>query len=139
MWSKLLESTRKDAERTFGVMKKRFRILKVPLLYRDAVFIQHIFVTCAVLHNMLLHRDQQFQRGTFRHGVSTTLPRARRRTILVNNVSRLLRANDDFSFMQQGGLLEDNVTQVDTAFGTMRKRLATHAYYLFVNDQLFRN
>ena len=34
LWSKHLESKRKDAEKTFGVMKKRFRVLKIPLLFR---------------------------------------------------------------------------------------------------------
>ena len=33
LWSKLLESTRKDAKRTVGVMKKRFHTLQAPLRY----------------------------------------------------------------------------------------------------------
>ena len=33
-WSKRLESVRKDVECAFGILKKRFRILKVPFLYK---------------------------------------------------------------------------------------------------------
>ena len=45
VWSKHLESTRKDVERTFGCIKKRFRILKVSLFFQDAKFIGNIFLT----------------------------------------------------------------------------------------------
>ena len=59
LWSKRLESIRKDVERAFGVLKNRFRVLKVPSQFRD----------------------KQFQDGNFRVGVATNLPRHRRRTI----------------------------------------------------------
>jgi len=134
VWSKLLESKRKDAERVFGVLKKRFRILKVPLLFQDTTFIEHIFMTCVVVHNMLLSHDKQFEEGQFRKGVSEQLPQQRRRTVLVNNVRRFLSAQDDYSYMQQGGV--QGITQVDESFSGMRKLLAEHTYYLYVNNQL---
>lgn len=60
LFSKRLESVRKDVECTFGVLKNRFRILKVPLLCcgkhgQDKV--DNIFYTCCMLHNMLLEHD----------------------------------------------------------------------------------
>ena len=72
-------------------------MLKVPTQFREASFVESIFIACCVLHNMLLHHDKQFQDGNFRVGVATNLPRHRRRTILINNVRRLLKQNDDFS------------------------------------------
>ena len=136
LWSKRLESIRKDVERTFGVLKKRFRVLKLPLLFREASFIEDMFITCCVLHNMLLHHDSQFQDGRFRRGTSPTLPKHQRRSVLINNVMRLLGANDDFSRMQQDMMDEDTTVEVDQTFESVRKMLAEHTYYLYLRRQL---
>eukprot|EP00951_Prasinocladus_malaysianus_P026800 scaffold238804_cov24-Prasinocladus_malaysianus.AAC.1 len=50
-------SIRKDVERCFGTLKKRFRILKVPFHVAEAESIGCVFRTCAILHNMLLNED----------------------------------------------------------------------------------
>jgi len=138
LWSKLLESLRKDVERTFGVMKKRFRILKVPLLFREASFVQDIFVCCAVLHNMLLEYDHQFDDGNFRYGVGPEITRTNRRQVLLNNVRRLLRVGDDYSFM--GRECEEALTtEVDSGFDVMRKKLAVHTYYCFLQGLIVQD
>ena len=46
-----LESVRKDAECSFGILKKRWRILKNHLLIRKKAQIDNIVFTCAILHN----------------------------------------------------------------------------------------
>ena len=140
VWSKHLESTRKDVERTFGCMKKRFRILKVPLLFQDAKFIGNIFLTCCVLHNKLLTFDKQFDTsgGRFRNLIDGGVGE-RRRTVLVNNVRRLLQTSDDFSYIDEGGieLGENDVrVQVDRGFEYKRRQLAEHLYYLFRKRRL---
>ena len=56
-WSKQIESIRKDVECTFGILKVRFLILKHPLRIHDPQKIERIFVTCCVIHNMLLEYD----------------------------------------------------------------------------------
>ena len=56
-WSRMLESMRKDVECTFGILKKRFRVLRIPMLYRSHEMIGHIFNSCCVLHNLLLRHD----------------------------------------------------------------------------------
>lgn len=53
-WSGYIESTRKDIERVFGIMKKRFRCLKNVILLKRQADINNMFVTCCILHNMLL-------------------------------------------------------------------------------------
>eukprot|EP00904_Undaria_pinnatifida_P003091 jgi/Undpi1/12783/HiC_scaffold_6.g02451.m1 len=56
-WSKRLESVRKDVECFFGVLKGRFRILKLPILYRNKDEIDNMFFCCCILHNMLHAMD----------------------------------------------------------------------------------
>jgi hypothetical protein len=49
-----LEGIRKDVECTFGILKKRWRILNHGFFYRDINTCEKIFVTCCWLHNFLL-------------------------------------------------------------------------------------
>ncbi|CAM9191385.1 unnamed protein product, partial [Ectocarpus fasciculatus] len=51
--SRTLESVRKDVECLFGILKGRFRILKLRLGYRSKEVIANIFSTCCILHVML--------------------------------------------------------------------------------------
>lgn len=53
IFSKTLESVRKDVECFFGILKGRFRILKLRLGYHSRDDIDNIFFTCCILHNML--------------------------------------------------------------------------------------
>jgi hypothetical protein len=55
-----LEGVRKDVECTFGILKKRWRILNNGLEYRDIRICEKIFVVCCCLHNFLL---EQMERG----------------------------------------------------------------------------
>jgi len=52
-WSAALESIRKDVECTFGIMKGRFRILKLPFEFESETHIDNVFYTCCVLHNQI--------------------------------------------------------------------------------------
>jgi hypothetical protein len=45
---------RKAIERVFGILKKRFRILKIPLPCRDVKLVDDIVHCCCILHNMML-------------------------------------------------------------------------------------
>ena len=64
-WSNTLESVRKDVECFFGVLKGRFRILKLHILYRNKVDIDNMFFCCCILHNMLHAMDglDKFEEG----------------------------------------------------------------------------
>jgi hypothetical protein len=57
LWSKWVESVRKDVECTFGILKGRFRCLKLPIYYHSKEAIDNMFFTCCILHNMLLSHD----------------------------------------------------------------------------------
>ena len=57
LWSEWAETVRKDVECVFGVLKGRFRCLKLPIYYHDKVTIDNMFYCCCILHNILLHFD----------------------------------------------------------------------------------
>ncbi len=53
-----MESVLKDAECTFGILKKRWRILKIHMLIHKKAGIDSMVFTCAIIHNMLLSYDE---------------------------------------------------------------------------------
>jgi len=53
-WSEWWESLRKDVECAFGVLKARFRILLNRIEFHDPALLHSIFITCCILHNMLI-------------------------------------------------------------------------------------
>ena len=57
LWSKWVESVRKDVECTFGILKGRFRCLKLPIYNHDKDTVDDMFFACCILHNMLLTED----------------------------------------------------------------------------------
>ena len=52
--SRWLESVRKDVECAFGILKIRFRCLKIPSRFHDPQVTDNIFCACTIIHNMLL-------------------------------------------------------------------------------------
>jgi hypothetical protein len=57
LWSEWAETVRKDVECAFGVLKGRFRCLKLPIYYHNKETIDNMFYCCCILHNILLHFD----------------------------------------------------------------------------------
>ena len=53
LFSKRLESVRKDVECFFGMQKSRFRIHKLAMAYQKQERTDNVFFTCCILHNML--------------------------------------------------------------------------------------
>ena len=56
-WSAKVESVRKDIEGVFGILKARFKFLKNFNSLKHHSSIDNAFVTCCILHNMLLESD----------------------------------------------------------------------------------
>lgn len=54
-----LESVRKDVECFFGILKKRFRILKNATNLHSVKSVHYLFVACCILHNMILSIDEE--------------------------------------------------------------------------------
>ncbi|GJT29559.1 putative nuclease HARBI1 isoform X2 [Tanacetum coccineum] len=47
------EAARKDVERAFGVLKKKWAIVRTPARSRSLNRITHLMYTCIILHNMI--------------------------------------------------------------------------------------
>jgi hypothetical protein len=75
IWSENVESTRKDVERFFGILKKRFRCLINPLELQDPSHIERLFNVCAIVHTILLDYD----------GIDNWEARTRRATFSVHD------------------------------------------------------
>jgi len=60
------ESVRKAIERVFGILKKRFRILKIPLPCYNLLQVVDIVHSCCILHNMLLEDKDRINLGLVR-------------------------------------------------------------------------
>ncbi|XP_076953169.1 uncharacterized protein LOC143627171 [Bidens hawaiensis] len=56
-FTKKQESTRKDIERAFGVLKKRWAMLANPIRFWTREKITEVFITCIILHNMILEDE----------------------------------------------------------------------------------
>ena len=56
-FSEWLESMRKDVECTFGIIKKRFSILKTGIRLGSIEQSDKVWRTCCALHNLLLFHD----------------------------------------------------------------------------------
>lgn len=62
LFSKRMESVRKDVECVFGILKKRFTLLSSHIQLQTIEEIDSVFFTCCTLHNMLLADDGWDQR-----------------------------------------------------------------------------
>ena len=56
-WTSVMESERKHVECAFGILKARFRLLKLPVRIHTFSEIDDLFHTCCILHNMCLDFD----------------------------------------------------------------------------------
>jgi DDE superfamily endonuclease len=56
-FSQWLESFRKDAKCTFGILKGRFRVLKTGIRVEGTEAADKVWLTCCALHNWLLRSD----------------------------------------------------------------------------------
>ena len=57
LWSEWMESVRKDVECTFGILKARFRILRVGIECHSMEEVDSIFKASCILHNMILKHN----------------------------------------------------------------------------------
>lgn len=142
-WSKALESVRKDVERTFGIMKKRFRMLKMPMLFRDMDDISYMFFTLCILHNMLLRydgRDLRWVNEVFREEDEEQYSssddeiideeeenhlRAREARVR-DTLDRTRVGREHFGENQQPNFYSIGDTETDTNFYDLRRMLVQH-------------
>jgi len=134
MWSKKLESTRKDVERAFGMSNRRFRILKFPFTLRDMRDINFVVVTCLTFHNMLFDYDAQFKepaRDEF-SGIEQA-NRANRVIFGQRHQSRVIRARSGGG---HEGVRVECAIENDDGYALKRQRMAMHLHYEYVRRNL---
>ena len=134
MWSKKVESTRKDVERAFGMSKKRFRILKFPFSLRDVRDINFVTIACFTFHNMLFDYDEQF-RDPVRDEMSSIIQANRANRIIFGQrqVIRDTMARD----RETGAEPElECVPECDDGYALKRQKMAMHLHYEYVRRNL---
>jgi hypothetical protein len=140
-----MESVRKDVECAFGVLKGRFRILKLPIQLHDKKKIDDVFFTCVGLHNMIHDWDDRAFNFAGPDGMFVDeedphwkRPKVRR----VNNVWEFARIGEDHStigsfFFSESQVpvygntgddvdvnrLVELITEKDTGFRQLQKKL----------------
>jgi hypothetical protein len=116
-----IASARKDVECTFGIVKSRFRILKVPMLNTELSGVNNIFTTCCIFHNMLLDYDN----GEFADaGMLNHLPASRPDA----------SAQSDFSGIQAPPPGFWLGSYPEASHIKLRSTLADHLYWSHAND-----
>ena len=138
LWSTNLESCRKDVERAFGQLKKRFRVLKVPNHIEDCLIVNNMFITCCTLHNILLDCDEPFKNGDF-----VIQPNDKRYIMQGRRRIRLLAAGAKFDASHTGydGLINADpafIKMRDPAFEKKRNELAWHYMFQWRNKLIVR-
>ena len=131
-WSKWCESMRKDIECTFGILKKRFLILKNPIRLRSIKSITNVFHCCCLLHNMLLSIDGLDEIVDERNGtnINDDLPMpAPFRRILHTDMMLPDERNVHPNELQKK---QDK----DGGFLQLRSKLITHFDYLFKTKKI---
>jgi len=116
-----LESVRKDVECTFGILKKRWKVLNNGFKQCDIVKCEQIFIACCVLHNFLLdlmvHNHVRAGRGypinndglqLDGHTVDVDNNVTNRLLSIQFEMRRKLLANHLCVFRKEGPILEDN-------------------------------
>jgi hypothetical protein len=75
-FTQMLESYRKDIERTFGVLQARWAVLRGPAYGWDRNRLTEIITACIIMHNMIVEDEGDFAANTdFRESSSAIEPR----------------------------------------------------------------
>jgi hypothetical protein len=129
-FSQRLESVRKDAECTFGILKKRWRILKNHMLIQNKNKIDNIVFTCAILHNILLDFDE-WNDSDDNYDIAKDIAAHS----LDPRIENLRRSPADRSYIGGGNLLDGDV-EVESEWASLRRNLVENYMYCFNTNQI---
>jgi hypothetical protein len=138
LWSAQMESTRKDVERAFGILKARFRCLKLQVLFHKQTDIDFMFWTCAILHNMILTfdgRDHLWEQDINweeegQHDLEDDEWNLEKSNIIIR---RALRKLTDYGLIGRRHFIHPVEEIADPQFYQLRNKLIDHYYYKFQN------
>lgn len=137
LWSAQLESTRKDVECAFGILKGRFRCLKLGVLFQHQHQVDDMFHICIILHNMILEHDGrdslwendvEWTGADGQHDVEDEEGNhAKMQIIFRRGLSKLT----DWSSVGRRCYVEQVEEEADPRFYELRKELAEHYFYKY--------
>lgn len=121
----------KVIERVFGMLKNRFRILKLPLTCYDIFLVTDIVHSCCILHNMILEdkgrinigllQDDWIDKGPDASKVRRSLyDKANGHTFLLNGRTRIINDTTDYMLCGSQSLLTDWCETTDKQVTTHR-------------------
>jgi hypothetical protein len=147
-WSKWVESVRKDVECVFGILKGRFRCLKLPIYYHDKATIDSMFFTCCILHNMLLTCDGydiRWESDINWAGQAGNHAAEDLTTIFKKHHSRAEAcvSSTDFSLMgiraveDRYQIVHDDMEEeIENTHASLRRKLIDHYYFMWTRKKL---
>lgn len=141
LWSRWVESVRKDVECTFGILKDRFRCLKLPIYYQDKDVIDNMFFTCCILHNILLHidgYDVRWEKGVNWAGQDGEHDQYDLPSIFKRHNLRVAQTSTDFSLMGINAVTNnyrivhgEDEEEFDSTHASLKAKLIEHFCYKF--------
>ena len=147
-WSEFAESVRKDVECSFGILKKRFQLLKSAINWHEKTDIDNAVFSCVILHNMLHEFDgydkrweAEIENTHFDKEEQLCLNKIRRRVVrAVENTADFSDVGHLQQHMNNIGLASnlDNevVIESSTEFEILRNKLIKHLDMQYLNDKL---
>jgi Plant transposon protein len=147
-WSEFAESVRKVVECYFGILKKRYQILKNAMTWQYKSDIDNAVFSCVILHNMLHEFDGYDERWEeeilnthYDEEEKSCLTVIRRRTIQTlensidhSSVGMLYNNINNISFANSLDLT--TVTELSTEHANLRDKLVKHLNCLYLQDKL---
>ena len=140
LWSEWVESTRKDVECTFGILKSRWRFLLNGIVLQDQNYLDNAFFTCCILHNLILEYDGLDSRWETLHPQPNNSdegfdendePVQSAQQTLINARVRLWMSSRENSPEEEIVLGNDFEEEIDVDFNTKRRSLIDHFIYAY--------
>ena len=127
-WSGNVESLRKDVECTFGILKKRFAVLKNKLRFHHMEDISFIFKICCILHNMIHDWDGYDNWENAEEAIA--MMQGGESTVFA--ADRMTMRDHQWSGFYQDAAADDE-TEQDNEFDSRRAQLIEHYNYYTKN------
>ena len=147
-WSEFAESVRKDVECSFGILKKRFQLLKNAIYWHKKTDIDNAVFSCVILHNMLHEFDgydkrweNEIENTHFDSEEAIHLNRIRRRVV------RAIENTEDYSNIgylhnhlnnigYANSLDNDTTIEICSEHELLRNQLIQHLDMQYLNGTL---
>lgn len=146
LWSRWVESVRKDVECTFGILKGRFRCLKLPIFYQDKEVIDSMFFTCCILHNILLNIDGfdvRWEKGVNWQGQDGNHDVSDMPSIFKRHRSRVATTSTDYALIGFNAVANNYAIvhgeveeEIEETHSTLKAKLIKHFCYKYRRHQI---